>query len=323
MKILITGVAGFIGSHLAQTLLQLGNEVIGIDNFDPYYPKLIKENNLIEAKSYSTFTFIEGDICEIDNLLENVKEIDLILHLAAKVSVLPSLKNPQSYIKANIEGTQAILEFMRKKKIGKIIFASSSSIYGNNLKVPFSETDRVDNPISPYAYTKKAGELMLSTYHHLYNINAICFRFFTVYGPRQRPDLAINKFVQLMEKEKAITMYGDGSSARDYTYISDIMDGVVAGIDYLERNKEVYEIINLGSNSPITLKEMIQTLYNMVGTKPKIQKLEKQQGDMNKTFADISKAKELLGFQPKMNFEEGAAKFIDWYMTKVGLKMQD
>ena len=323
MKILITGVAGFIGSHLAEKLLELGNEVIGIDNFDPYYDRSIKENNIANYSNNSNFTFIEGDICEIDNLLKAVKGIDLIIHLAAKVSVLPSLKNPQAYIKANIEGTQAVLEFMRKKNIGKIIFASSSSIYGNNLKVPFSETDRVDNPISPYAYTKKAGELMLSTYHHLYKINAICFRFFTVYGPRQRPDLAIHKFVQLMEKEEAITMYGDGSSARDYTYISDIIDGLVAGIDYLGKNKKVYEIINLGSNSPITLKNMIQTLYKMVGTKQKVQKLAKQEGDMNKTFADISKAKELLGFQPKVSFEEGAANFVDWYMAKIGLKMQD
>jgi len=322
--ILITGVAGFIGSHLAERLLQIGFSVIGMDNFDPYYDTGIKKLNLTKSKSHPNFSFVRGDICNIEKLFTKETSIDLIIHLAAKVSVLPSLKDPQAYIQTNIAGTQAVLEYMRKNGIKNILFASSSSIYGNNKKVPFKETDIVDYPISPYAYTKKAGELMLHTYHHLYGINVIAFRFFTVYGPRQRPDLAIHKFARLMLENKPITMYGDGSSARDYTYISDIIDGVVAGLSYLKKEKKsTYEIVNLGSNAPITLKEMIQTLYGITDGEVKIKKLAKQQGDMNKTFANISKAKLLLNFQPKVSFKEGAAKFIDWYEARVGLKILD
>lgn len=317
MKILITGVAGFIGSHISESLLQLGHEVVGMDNFDAYYDRSIKETNLVVSQSFKNFSFIEADICEIQNFKEDLKRIELVIHLAAKVSVLPSVKNPAAYIHTNVLGTQAILEFMKTQKNKKIIFASSSSIYGNNDKVPFAETDVVDFPISPYAYTKKTGELMLHTYHHLYNIDVLCFRFFTVYGPRQRPDLAIHKFVRLIQNGQAITMYGDGSSARDYTSVFDIIAGIKSGIDYLLNHQNVYEVINLGNSSPITLKDMIATIAKHCPIQPTIRQISNQPGDVKVTYADIAKAKNVLNYQPKVSFDVGVKDFVDWFKASL------
>ncbi len=316
MNILITGVAGFIGGHLAEQLLQEGFNVLGIDNFDSYYRRDIKEENLKLCKRHPNFKFIEGDIRQLKRLVLNAKSIDLVIHLAAKVSVLPSLQNPQTYIDTNISGTQAVLDFMRANKILKLIFASSSSIYGNNKKVPFCEVDEVNHPISPYAYTKKTNELMIAAYHQLYGIDAMCLRFFTVYGPRQRPDLAIHKFVRLIQARKSITMYGDGNSARDYTYISDIIDGILLTIQYLGKQKHIYEIINLGNNQPVALKDMIAIIYEVCNKPSNIVQLPMQPGDVAITYADIEKAQSLLGYLPKMAFGEGIKEFVDWYQKK-------
>ena len=300
--ILVTGAAGFIGSHVTERLLENNYRVIGIDNFDPFYNEEIKYKNIANSLNSPNYVFHKKNILDIDFLQE--ESIDGIIHLAAKAGVRPSLENPESYIETNILGTQKLLEFAKQKQISKFIFASSSSVYGNN-KTPFKETDNVDKPISVYAYTKKCGELMLQTYHHLYNLNFIAYRFFTVYGPRQRPDLAINKFVHLIKNEEPIPMYGDGSTGRDYTYISDIVDGIYAGLEYLYENEKVCEIINLGNNHPINLKDMIHTIYSVLNKKEKIIEFPKQPGDVEITYASIEKAKKLLNYQPKISFKKG------------------
>jgi len=312
MKILITGVAGFIGSHVSEHLLKDGHSVIGIDNFDPFYDKSIKLKNLEVSKSYLTFSFCEGNITNINDLKFNGEGIDVVIHLAAKAGVLPSLKKPAGYIDTNLQGTQAILEYMRINKIKKMLFASSSSIYGNN-QTPFLESDNVDYPISPYAFTKKSGELLLHAYHHLYDIDVMCLRFFTVFGPRQRPDLAIHKFVRLISEEKPITMYGDGTSARDYTYIEDIVNGIMGSLSYLNNNTHIYEVVNIGNNSPVSLKKMIETIYTICGKQSNIKQISMQPGDVNITFSNIDKANKLFGYQPKVSFEEGIRRFVKWY----------
>lgn len=312
-SILVTGVAGFIGSHLAEMLLKLGFKVIGIDNFDPFYDKSLKEQNVAGFISNTNFTFIEGDICIADTWNKIHEPIEAVIHLAAKAGVLPSLKDPTSYIHTNILGTQFVLEFMKEKQVKKLLFASSSSVYGNNPTIPFLETDNVDHPISPYAYTKKAGELMIHTWHYLYQIDAICLRFFTVFGPRQRPDLAIRKFTHKIVSGQPIEMYGDGSTARDYTFVNDTVDGIVKALHYVLGNDRVYEIINLGNHHPVTLKELIDKIYTQLDMKPQIEVKEKQAGDVEITYADISKAKQMLGYEPNTSFDEGLKEFINWF----------
>ena len=315
-NILITGAAGFIGSHTAEKFLQRGCNVIGFDNFDSFYPREIKERNLKTALAVKNFSFIEGDITKISDLEKLPAEIDLVIHLAAKAGVRPSIENPSAYINTNINGTQNILEWMRKRKISKMIFASSSSVYGNNLKVPFSETDNVDFPISPYAFTKKACELINHNYHHLYNIDIINLRFFTVYGERQRPDLAIHKFTKNIFEGKPIPMFGDGSTARDYTYIADIVNGIAASYDYLISHNDVFEIINLGNSSPVDLKTLIEKIYTATGATTQIEKLPKQAGDVERTFADISKANFFLNYEPRTTLDEGLKKFAEWFKSE-------
>lgn len=315
-SILITGVAGFIGSHLAERLLTEGMQVIGIDNFDNFYPKPLKVTNLEHIKSHenkANFSFYEIDICNKEALFAIQEKIDVVVHIAAKAGVRPSIENPSSYIKSNISGTQNILDLMRQKQTKKLIFASSSSVYGNNKKTPFSETDDVSKPISPYAFTKKANELQIHTYHSLYQIDAICLRFFTVFGPRQRPDLAIRKFISLIQEGKPIDMYGDGTTGRDYTYVKDTVDGIFKAIQYLQNKDKVYEIINLGSHSPILLNEMIETIGATLNTSPKVNVLPMQPGDVEVTYADISKAKKLLNYEPKVSFQQGINDFVKWF----------
>jgi UDP-glucuronate 4-epimerase len=312
-SVLVTGCAGFVGSHVAEALLKRGYKVVGIDNFDSFYSKEIKKANLKNAHADSNFTFYPVDITDKNQLEAITDKVDLVVHLAAKAGVLPSIKEPESYIRTNIVGTYNVLEFMRSRAIMKYVFASSSSIYGNTKTIPFVETDNVNFPISPYAFTKKSCELINHTYYHLHGINTINLRLFTVYGPRQRPDLAIHKFVKLMIKGDEITMYGNGASSRDYTYVADTVDGIIRAMEYLNERSGVYEVINIGNNRPVRLSALIEIISSRCGVNPKIKRLPMQEGDVEITFADINKAKTLLNYQPKTKLDNGIKLFVDWY----------
>lgn len=313
--ILITGSAGFIGSSLAERLLKEGNKVIGIDNFCDFYDIKIKENNIKELVKNENFKLYREDIRNKEAISKIFSEnsIDVVVHLAAMAGVRPSIENPILYQEVNCMGTQNILEEMKSHNIDKLVMASSSSVYGNCKEVPFREDMIVDYAISPYAATKKANEVMTHVYHKLFNMNVIMLRFFTVYGPKQRPDLAINKFTRLMLEGKKIPMFGDGTTSRDYTYIGDIVDGIIKSCNYVLENKDVYEILNLGNSSPVSLKEMIDTIGKALDIKPNIEQLPMQPGDVERTFADVSKAKRLIGYEPKISFEDGIKEFVNWY----------
>lgn len=310
-RILITGSAGFIGSNLADYLLDKGITVLGIDNFDPFYDRATKENNIKKALKNAGFQFREGDIRDtnfIDKCLGDFQP-DVVVHLAAKAGVRPSLADPGSYFDVNVMGTLNILELMRKRNIRKLIFASSSSVYGNNEKVPFSENDNVDYPVSPYAASKKAGELLCHTFHHLYGLDIFCLRFFTVYGPRQRPDLAIHKFVKALLKEEAIYLFGDGTTSRDYTHIDDIIMGLSVAIEKVKG----FEVFNLGNSKPITLTDLVHIVEKSSGRKCYLKYLPMQQGDVIRTFADIGKARTLLEYNPGVDIETGIGNYVKWF----------
>ena len=311
----ITGGAGFIGSSLAEKLLKDGNKVVTIDNFCDFYNPKIKENNIKNIIKNPNFKIYRNDIRnrEAVKKIFDENQIDVVMHLAAMAGVRPSIQNPILYQEVNCMGTQIILEEMRSHKCNNLVMASSSSVYGNCKEVPFREDMIVDFAISPYAATKKANEVMTHVYHKLYNMNVIMLRFFTVYGPKQRPDLAINKFTRLMLEGKEIPMYGDGTTSRDYTYIDDIVNGIDRACKYSLDNKNVYEILNIGNSSPISLKEMINTIARTIGVKAKIKQLPMQPGDVERTYADITKAKKIIGYEPKTTFEEGIKKFVHWY----------
>ena len=311
----ITGGAGFIGSTLTQKLLESGNRVITIDNFNAYYDPKIKEKNIKDFIKNPNYKMIEGDIRNQEDIrtIFDTYQIDVIIHLAAMAGVRPSIENPILYQEVNGVGTQNVLEEAHLHNIKNLVMASSSSVYGNCKEVPFREDMIVDYAISPYAATKKANEVMAHVYHKLYNMNILMLRFFTVYGPKQRPDLAINKFTKLMLENKEIPMFGDGSTSRDYTYIDDIVDGIVKSCAYVMENSNVYEIINIGSNNPISLKEMIEVIGKELHIEPKIKELPMQPGDVDRTYADITKAKNLIGYAPSISFEEGIKRCIKWY----------
>lgn len=315
---LVTGGAGFIGSSLADFLLKKDYKVVVIDNFCNFYDPSIKRNNVKDNLDNPNYKLYEIDLrCKSD--VEKVfreNKIDVVIHLAAMAGVRPSIENPILYQEVNCIGTQNLLEVMKEYGVKNLVMASSSSVYGNNKKVPFKETDIVDYAISPYAATKKSNEVMTHVYHKLFNMNVIMLRFFTVYGPRQRPDLAINKFTRLMLNDEEVTMFGDGTTSRDYTYIDDIVSGIYSSINYVLNNNDVYEIVNLGNSSPVSLKEMINTIAEVLNKKPKIKEMPMQQGDVNITYADISKAKEMLNYDPKTPFKEGIEKFVKWYKEK-------
>ncbi|MCK9409413.1 MAG: GDP-mannose 4,6-dehydratase [Bacteroidetes bacterium] len=309
--VLVTGAAGFIGSHVTEKLLDKGYKVIGIDNFDIFYSRQIKERNLINIIQRPNFQFIESDIRNRENFrticISN--KIESIIHLAARAGVRPSIVDPTLYISVNIDGTVNILETMKECGIKKLVFASSSSVYGDTNTVPYSETQNTDYPVSPYAATKKACELFCSQYSTLYNLNISCLRFFTAYGPRQRPEMAIHKFVRHIVNELPIEMYGDGTTARDYTYISDIVDGIIASLNYLSG----FEIYNLGESSSIPLIKLIRLLEEILHKKAIVNNLPMQSGDVHFTFADISKAKTKLHYNPSIGIETGLQYFCDWY----------
>ena len=306
--VLITGAAGFIGSHLCERILDEGLSVVGIDNFENFYDPKIKRDNISDCLKNTNFQLIEADIRDKSAMDKAVGGVEIIVHLAAKAGVRPSIAEPLLYSDVNINGTMVLLEAANKHKVNKFIFASSSSVYGNNEKVPFSEDDNVDFPISPYAATKKACELICHTYHHLYGIDLTCLRFFTVYGPRQRPDLAIHKFSKLIEQEKPIPVYGDGSMMRDFTYIDDIIDGTVAAMNKCEG----FNIYNLGESQPITVNDLIGAIEKALGKTAIREYIPLQPGDVNRTFADITKAHRELGYNPKTPIRDGLAKFAAW-----------
>lgn len=320
--IVVTGGAGFIGSSLVDKLLEEGHKVIIIDNFNDFYNPQIKEENLKEIHknmkknnvSKEKFSLFKADIRDkkaIDNIFSSNK-IDIVVHLAAMAGVRPSISNPELYYDVNINGTLNLLEHCKIHDIKKFIFASSSSVYGENKKVPFSENDNVDNPISPYASTKKSGELLCYTYHHLYNINIACLRFFTVYGPRQRPDLAIHKFTKLIMNGESIPFFGNGSTQRDYTYIDDIVDGIIKSIKWIDVEEKRYDIFNLGESQTISLNEMVETIEAVTGKMAIKNILPMQPGDVTRTNADISKSNRILGYRPNTKFKEGIIKFVNW-----------
>lgn len=314
-NILITGGAGFIGSHLTERLLTEGNRIICLDNFDTFYDPQIKRENIRLFLTNNRFTLVEGDIRDM-KLLADIFDgtgIDVVVHIAARAGVRPSIKEPQLYCDVNVMGTTNLLEMAKDYKIKKFIFASSSSVYGENKKVPFCEEDNVDYPISPYAATKKAGELICFTYHHLYNLPVCCLRFFTVYGPRQRPEMAIHKFTRLIYEGKSIPVYGDGSSKRDYTYIDDIIAGITAAI----KKDMAYEIINLGESKTVGLSELISLIEENLQKKVVIEWLPLQPGDVPVTFADIDKARRLLGYNPGVDIKEGISRFVNWFLEDV------
>src|SRR2546423_14901580 len=312
-NILVTGGAGFIGSHLVYRLLAEKEwRVVAVDDFNDFYDPSVKRANVSGHLENSAYRLVEVDIRDRAGLISLFDEMsfDVIVHLAARAGVRPSLKEPQLYAETNINGTLNLLELARHKNITQFVFGSSSSVYGINAKVPFSEDDPIRQPISPYAATKGAGELLCHTYSHLYGLRCICLRFFTVYGPRQRPDLAIHKFAKLISQGKPIPVFGDGTTRRDYTYIDDIIDGVVAAIDYGKSN---YEVINLGESRTVELRELISLLEKQLDTHAIIDPQPPQPGDVPQTYADISKARALLGYDPHTQIEDGIHRFIEWF----------
>lgn len=315
MRVLITGGAGFIGSTLVDRLLADGNEVVAIDNFDTFYDAGRKRLNLARATSYGGFSFHEADIRDRLKIHQLVAEIkpDTIVHLAARAGVRPSIDHPASYSDVNVTGTVHMLEAACNLVYKpKFVYASSSSVYGDRPNAPFRETDSVDLPASPYAATKKACELLAHTFHHIHGLPVCGLRFFTAYGPRNRPDLAISKFAHLIEHQKPVPMFGDGSTRRDYTYVDDIVDGVCRAI----AKCETHHIYNLGNSSPIDLKSMIEAIGQALGRVPIVQQLPEQPGDVRQTYADITLAQTELGYHPSTPFHEGLAKFVAWYRSE-------
>ena len=314
-KILVTGGAGFIGSHTTQALLDRGDEVICLDNFNDYYDPQRKYKNAALFVGRPGYTLIEGDIRDQDTLetLFEAHQPRRVIHIAAMAGVRYSIRHPELYESVNVRGTLNILELARRYEIENMAFASSSSVYGARQKVPFSEDDRVDTPVSPYAATKRAAELLCYTYHHLYGLNVTALRFFTVYGPRGRPDMSPYLFTEAVFRGTELKRFGDGSTLRDYTYIDDIVQGVVAAVD----RPLGYEIINLGNSQPILLRDYIALVEKLVGKRANVVQYPMPSGDVPRTFADISKARRLLDYDPQMPFEKGMARFVSWYRTEV------
>lgn len=313
---LITGAAGFIGSHLVDSLLADGWAVTAVDNFDCFYPRELKERNIARHLEYASYSIIEADIADDRAVRAQLaRDYDVIVHLAAKAGVRPSIADPLAYQRVNVIGTQNVLELARVCGVRQFVLASSSSVYGVNPNVPWSESDHVLLPISPYASTKVSTELLSHVYSHLYGIRVMALRFFTVFGPRQRPDLAIHKFATLIADRKPVPIFGDGSTSRDYTYVGDIVAGIRSAMAY---NESGYEIFNLGNNMSVSLLEMVDTIAEALGLDVNLNFMAEQPGDVPLTRADISKAQALLGYHPTTSFREGIERFTEWFEQKQG-----
>jgi UDP-glucuronate 4-epimerase len=310
-RILVTGAAGFIGSHLCEALLARGDEVVGLDNFNDFYDPAIKRHHAATLEQSAGFQMAEGDIRDAEFLGRTFSDVapTSVIHLAAMAGVRPSLLDPAHYHDVNCTGTARLLEATRKAEIQRFIFGSSSSVYGGNERVPFHEDDDVSGPVSPYAATKRSNELTCYTFHHLYGMDIACLRFFTVYGPRQRPEMAIHKFVDLIESGKPLPCFGDGGSERDYTYIDDILDGVIKAHD----KTQGYRIYNLGESQTISLRDLVAAIGRATGKTPNVDWQPEQPGDVPRTFADVSRAKAELGYSPRVGVDEGLRRFVDWY----------
>jgi UDP-glucuronate 4-epimerase len=318
LRILITGGAGFIGSHFSERMVSRGHAVIALDNFNDYYDPAVKRRNVkaLAERGAVMYRMIEGDILDAGTVgrIFTENRIDVVVHLAARAGVRPSIQEPALYQRVNVEGTAHLLEAAVKHGTRRFLFASSSSVYGANAKVPFSESDAVDGPLSPYASSKRAGELLAYTYHALYGLSVHCLRFFTVYGPRQRPDMAIHKFTRLIDEGREIPLFGDGTSRRDYTFYSDIMDGMEKSLERCQG----YAIYNLGESRTIELRDLIGLIEEGIGKKANIKHLPDQPGDVPVTFADVSKAVRELDYAPKTPIEAGIRAFVDWYRETTG-----
>jgi len=312
-SVLVTGGAGFIGSHLVERLLAAGRRVVVVDNFCDFYDPAVKRRNVARAAGTPGYTLIEGDIRDAAFLQQTftAHEFGCVVHLAAMAGVRPSIEQPRYYSAVNVDGTLNVLECCRRFGQPRLVFGSSSSVYGVNTKVPFSEEDRVERAISPYAATKLSNEVMCHTYHHLYGFPVVCLRFFTVYGPRQRPEMAIAKFIRLIDAGEAVPMFGDGTSERDYTYCDDIVDGIVAAMA-LDAG---FEVINLGNSRTTTLQDLIGMIGRALGKEPRITQMPQQPGDVPITFADITKAQRLLGYSPNFPIERGIEQAVAWYRS--------
>jgi UDP-glucuronate 4-epimerase len=307
----ITGAAGFIGSHLADRLLAEGWQVIAFDNFDPFYDLRVKEQNIAPHLQHPAYRLVRGDLRDELAIGEALADrVDVIVHLAARAGVRPSIADPIGYQDVNVRGTQNLLEAARRAGISHFVFASSSSVYGVNPRVPWTEEDHVLLPISPYASTKVSGELLGHVYSHLYGMRFLALRFFTVYGPRQRPDLAIHAFARRIAANQPLPVFGDGSTRRDYTYVDDVIDGVCAAMSYMDSQ---YEVINLGNNRTVTLSEMIEGLENALGKRAQVERLPEQPGDVPQTWASIEKAHRLLGYSPTTSYTDGVRRFVEWF----------
>jgi UDP-glucuronate 4-epimerase len=315
-SVLVTGAAGFIGSHVVEHLLAEGHRVVGLDNFDPFYSPAEKRRNLSAAVRHDGFRLIEASCQDLATVTAGLEDerFDVIVHLAAKAGVRPSIEDPQGYAVSNVMGTQAMLELARRKSVHRFVFGSSSSVYGNTATVPFVETDPAAEPVSPYAATKRAGELLCHTYAHLFGMSILALRFFTVYGPRQRPDLAIRKFTDLISRRQPVLMFGDGTTERDYTWIDDIVDGVVAAIRHT-RTRSGYDVVNLGGSRTTSLARLIDLIGKALDRPPEVQRLPDQPGDVRRTWADVRKAGELLGYRPKVPVEDGIPRFVEWFKS--------
>ena len=311
---IVTGAAGFIGSHLTESLLQAGARVTGLDNFDPFYPRSEKERNLAASLSHPGFQMLEGDIRDADFVRNALKTAapQVLIHLAARAGVRPSLADPVGYADVNVRGTTELLEAARSCGVRNVVFASSSSVYGNQASLPFRETDTTDRPLSPYGATKKAGEAVCYAYHDVYGMSVSCLRFFTVYGPRQRPDLAIRKFVDIVLRDEELPIYGDGTTQRDYTHVRDILTGILGAIHWGMSETPRFGVFNLGSSHPIVLRDLVDKIERLVGRPVRRKHLPMQPGDMPATYADTHLAETELGFRHDVPFDDGLREFVDW-----------
>jgi len=317
-RVLVTGAAGFIGGHVCQALVDGGYSVVGLDNFDPFYDRAIKEETVGRLAAHRQFSFVEGDIRNDGVLDEVLRSIDLVVHLAARAGVRPSIEDPVLYSSVNVEGTVRLLEQSRRAGVRRFVFGSSSSVYGDATPVPFNEEAAAVTPVSPYAATKRAGELLCHVYTDLYGMRIAVLRFFTVYGPRQRPDLAIHKFTRLLASGSPIEQFGDGSTERDYTHVSDILRGVMGAIRWTESEGPLLEIFNLGESRTVRLDRLIELIAAALQAEPRIDRLPRQPGDVVRTFADISKARRVLGYDPCVSIEDGIVDFVEWYRVTHG-----